>query len=449
MNGHPTREDLERFVQGCLPSPEMQSVSNHLLDCGPCQKALAGMLAPEAIAPRRETYDCVFDRVFQRMAEREAQLARDQAAARPLLDELMAQTVSARRHLLVANSPRFHNPFLGDLLIEKAREAAFQDASQSLDFARLAVTIAEGARAGSCHSQEVCDGLWCRAMAQLANALRIGGRHADAGKVFLLVEELLGQEGRIGLQDVARVLDLRASLHRDLREFDAAGRLLDRVITIYQRLGHWNLLGRALMQRSAIFGETGELDPEIRMLRRALDLIDPQEEPRSFLVARYNLIVSLNQTGRSREAFALLFHTRPLFLKMGDRLSLLRLRWLEGLVAMGLGRLEQAEVAYREVRDAYLQLSLDYDAAMVSLELASIYVRQGRTEDVRQVAEEMLLVFSSREIHREAHQALAYLHGAACLERVGIALVQEVSDFLKEARSNPGARFMPRTPLPC
>ena len=185
------------------------------------------------------------------------------------------------------------------------------------------------------------------------------------------------------------------------------------------------------------------------MLRRALDLLDPNEEPRSFLVARHNLIFALNQSGRSREAFALLFHTRPLYFKTGDRLSLLRLRWLEGIVAVGLGRLEQAEVAFREVRDAYVQLALDWDAAMVSLDLTGVYVRQGRSADVLHLAEEMLAVFGARGIHREALQALAYFSSAARLEGVGISLIQEVSDFMKEVRANPDLRFAPRAYLPC
>ncbi len=396
-----------------------------------------------------DTYDSIFDRVFRRIAEREAGISRDQSAAGPLLDELMAQTMPARRLLLVTNSPRFHNPFLCELLLKKACEAAFQDATEGLDLARLALAIAESLGNESCGSAEVRDGLWCRASAQLANALRIAGRHAEAERVFRPIEELIQEEGRIGLQDLARVLDLRSSLHRDLRQFEPAACLLDRVIAIYQSLGTWNLLGRALLQRSAICGEVGDLETEMKLLRRALDLIDPNEEPRNFLVARHNLIVALSQSGRSREAFALLFHTRPLYFKMGDRLSLLRLRLLEGSVAVGLGRLEQAEVAFREVRDAYIQLGLDWDAALVSLELTGLYVRQGRTADVLHLAEEMLAVFGASDIHREALRALSYLSSAAHLEEVEIALVQEVSDFMKELRTNPSLRFTPRTSLPC
>lgn len=396
-----------------------------------------------------DTYDQVFDRVFSHILDREEEIPRARAVAPRLLDELMGQTLPARRLLLVANSPRFHNPFLCELLLEKGREAAFQGPDEALDLARLAVTLAENLTPESCGSTEVRDGLWCKASAQVANAHRIGGRHDEAEQIFLQLAPLLQEEGRIGLQDLARILNLRASLHRDLRQFDAAAQLLDRVVGIYQKLGQWSLLGSALMQRSAICGEVGDLETEMSLLRRALDLLDPNEEPRNFLIARHNLILALNQSGRSREAFALLFHTRPLYFKVGGRMSLLRLRWLEGLVAVGLGRLEHAEVAFREVRDAYIELSLDYDAAMVSLELASIYVRQSRSGDLLRLAEEMHGVFTARDIHREALQALAYFCSAARMEGVGMALVQDISEFLKKARYNPDLQFFPPASLPC
>lgn len=450
---HPTRETLELFVNGRLSATEMQSISRHILEgCTACRAAASTMwqtgeppVLPEKLErpEKPDGYDDVFDRVFRRIVEREAGVPREQAVARQLLEELKAQRVPARQLMIVANSPRFHNPLLCGLLIDESRVVGFENPSGAIHTARLAVAISETLTAEDCGGSEAREGLWCRATAQLANALRVNNQHDEAQRTFLPVEELIREEGRIGLPDLAWVLDLRASLHRDLRQFDLASRLLERVILIHQKLGQWNLLGRALLQRSAICGETGDLEAEMALLRRSLDLLDPQDDPRTFLVARHNLITALNQSGRSREAFALLFHTRPLYLRMGDRMTLLRLRWIEGAVALGLGRLEQAEVAFREVRDAYIDLSLDYDAAVVSLELASVYVRQGRAGDLRRLAQEMLVVFTAREIHREALQALSFFCGAARLEGVGMTLVREISDFLKQARNNPDLRFVP------
>src|SRR5262249_29690509 len=158
--------------------------------------------------------------------------------------------------------------------------------------------------------------------------------------------------------------------------------------------------------KATVLLHAGDAKGSMALLRRALELIDPHEDPRWFLIVRHNLILALVEDDQPREAFALLFHTRPLYLKMGDRMHLLRLRWVEGRVAQGLERLAQAEAAFREVRDAFVELGLRYDAAAASLDLASVLARQGRTRQMRELAQEVLVLFESGQIHREAMAAL-------------------------------------------
>lgn len=450
---HPTRETLERFLLGQLPASEMRLVSQHLLvGCRDCRQiagddwALNGDEAAENVESRQgvpDLYDRVFDRVLQRVSVKEALIARERMAARTLYEELMQHPVR-RQLLLVSNSARFRNPALCEILLEGSQEAAFQtDMVLSIHLARLAIALVETLTEEGCGSAEVRNGLLMRAWAQLGNVYRLNGDHAAAEEAFQTVHAFLYDEGPIGLLDTARVLDLEASLRRDQRRFGEAMDLLDRVVAIYQQLGQRSLLGRALKQKSLVCGEAGDLESEMDLLKQALEHIDPVEEPRTFLYARHNLIIALYQSGRPFEAFTLLFHTRPLYLKMGDRMTLLRLRWVEGMVATGLDRMEQAEVAFREVRDAFVELDLDYDAALVSLDLASVYALQGRSEDLRRLAEEMLLIFTSRNIPREAFGALLFFCEAARLKRAEAAVVHEVAEFLRQARGNPDLRFTP------
>jgi tetratricopeptide (TPR) repeat protein len=464
MGEHISREALQSFSRGELARQETRVVLRHLLTgCAECRGALALMPAmsgrwgpgpeadPEPAAPEpalpaekeRDAYDEVIDRVFRRVAEVHAEVARQGAEAASLCEELLRHP-PARQQLLVANSPRFHSRALCEHLVEKSHEAGFQDPARAVEIARLAVSVARllGDRA------EVPEGERCiaprnleaRAWAQLGNALRVRSDHEGAGQAFETARSLLDDDGA-GLLDRARVLDLEASLRRDQGRYAEAFQLLDRVVAIYQKLGQWHLLGRALAQKSMVCDEVGDVETEMALLRRALDLLDPQEEPRMFLAARHNLILALNQSGRHREAFSLLFHTRPLYLQGGDRMNLLRLRWLEGSVALGLARVEQAEVAFREVREAFVELDLAYDAALVSLDLAIVYAQQGRTADMRRLAQEMHAIFQSRSIHREAMAALLIFHRVAEMEQAGVGLVREIAEFLKRARNNPELRF--------
>lgn len=387
--------------------------------------------------PGRDSYDEAIDRVFRTILAREVDVARERSRGRELFEEL-ANHPPTRQNLLVSNSSRFRNRALGEILLEQALEAGFSDPARAAELARLAVTLADllAEEGGG----ERIDGLRARSWAHLGNVLRIRADHAGAERAFEIATGLL-ESGRVSPLETARVLDLHASLKRDQRRFGEAAILMDQVISLYRKLGQKALLGRSLKQKSMISGEAGDLEGEIALLRRALELLSPEAEPRTFLAARHNLISALCEVGRPREAFALLFHTRPLYLKQGDRLNLLRLRWLEGTVALGLQRHEQAAVAFHEVREAFLELGLDYDAALASLDLTEVYAIQGRTADVRRLAEEMLEVFQSRNIHREALGALSVLQQAARLEKAGIVLVRAIARFMKEARTRPDLRF--------
>ncbi|HVT57404.1 MAG TPA: tetratricopeptide repeat protein [Thermoanaerobaculia bacterium] len=500
---HPTPEVIHQFTEGRLTSRDMRRVLRHLLGrCPLCQEAarqswnfsvepgdgdwrqgMAPAPAREAVddAPTadslggagRETlamavaaassarrdapddpagsrideaaYDQVLDRVFSRVAAKEATVADERARGLELFEELMEHP-PAHQQLLVRNSARFGDRMLCENLINACHEQGFREPARAIELGRLAVAVASmlgGDPRDGDPGGEQLQNLKARAWAQLGNAQRINHDLVGAERGFAAAEELLGEGGRAGLLDRARVFDLKASLRKDQRQFAEACHLLDRVIVIYRKLGQWNLLGRALNQKATVLNEAGDAQQAMSLLRRALDLLDPHEDPRLFLTVRHNLIFTLNVCGRSREAFALLFHTRPLYLKMGDRMNLLRLRWLEGCVSQGLGRLDQAEAAFREVRDAYFELQLDYDAALVALDLAGVYAQQGRTVELRRLAEEMLAIFESRQFHVDAMAALLVFCNAARIEKASAGLVQDVAAFLKSARNNPGLRFTP------
>jgi tetratricopeptide (TPR) repeat protein len=449
---HPTPEALEQFVLGQLAVQEMREIARHLLTgCRQCHEATASLWeSPEETedlldlaTTEEETeeggYDAVLDRVFERMAGTEAAIAEQRAVGDRLFDELM-QTPAERRHLLVSNSHRFRNRMLCDRLIEASHEAGFEDPRSAITIAQLATQVANRLRPEECGGEEALDSLQARAWAHLGNAFRVSFDLPNAERAFARAESLL-EEGCIALLDRARVLALLASLRKAQRRFAEASELFDRIAIVYKKLGQWSLLGRTLLQKALVCDESGDLEGEMKLLRRALDLIDPQADPRVFLAARHNLIHALHESGRSREAFALLFHTRPLYLKAGDRMNLLRLRWLEGHVAVGLHRIEQAEAAFREVREAFIETGLIYDTAQVSLDLAGVYAVQGRPGDIRRIAEETLAMFQAHSTHREALAALLAFSSAARLDQAGIELVREIAEFLKRARNNPDLPF--------
>jgi tetratricopeptide (TPR) repeat protein len=447
---HPTPHRLEEFMLGELCPAEMREVARHLLaGCSRCQEVTSSLWEPavvevvaedpqvaagEATGDLQDGYDTVLDRVFERVIATEAQFAEQRSISRRLYEELL-QCPAERRHLLLANSQRFRSRMLCERLIEGSSEACFEEPRRAVELGRLAVLAADQLTVEECGGDEGLAGLRTRAWAHLGNAFRIQVDLASSETAFTRAEALLN-EGPVTLLEKAKVLSLLASWRKEQQRFGESTQILDRVAGIYKKLGQWNLLGRTLLQKATICGEAGDGEGEMKLLRRALDLIDPQADPRVFLAARHNLIMALHESGRIREAFALLYHTRPLYLQAGDRMNLLKLRWLEGFVAFGLKRIEQAEAAFREVRDCFRDLGLDYDAALASLDLAGVYILQGRSTDVNRIAEETLATFQSYNTHREAIAALLVFSNAARMNQAGLDLVREVSNLLKRTRNH-------------
>jgi tetratricopeptide (TPR) repeat protein len=452
---HPSREILERFLLAQLPASETRRVLRHLLaGCSRCQEAASRLwelsseveaqTLPRAASSLDAAYDEVLDRVFKRVEAKEVALERERAQASVVCGELLRHP-PMRQHLLVNNSARFRSRAICEHLLEQSQEAGFQVPARALELAEVAVDVGERLEPLEEEEavREALSNLRARAWAQLANARRINSDHAGADLAFERAESLLSDPDGVGLLDKARIFDLKASLRRDQRRLPEAFELMDAVIAIYRNLGQTRLLGRALAQKAVVVMEANDGEAAISLLHRALELLDPNDDPRMFLAARHNLIYCLNASGRPREAFALLFHSRPYYLQAGDRMNLLRLRWVEGQVAAGLGRSEQAEVAFREVRGAFMELGLVYDAALATLDLAGLYAEQGRTADVQRLTEEILGVFRERGVHREAIAAVLVLHEAAQQEQARLALVREVTGFLRRARNNPDLRFTP------
>jgi hypothetical protein len=75
--------------------------------------------------------------------------------------------------------------------------------------------------------------------------------------------------------------------------------------------------------------------------------------------------------------------------------------------------------------------------ASVSLELAALYLRQGRTAEMKQLAAEMVPIFESRDVHREAIAALMLFKKAVDMETVSVRLVEEVADLVRRSKSRP------------
>ncbi len=124
---------------------------------------------------------------------------------------------------------------------------------------------------------------------------------------------------------------------------------------------------------------------------------------------------------------------------ISNAVDLTRFKWLEGQIAVDSEQLIDAEEAFLEVKRFFVDKGMAHDVALVSLDLALVYLRQGRLGELKALASEMLTIFSSLKIHQETLAALAFCRKALEVEKMTVAFVNELGTRLETARER--ARF--------
>jgi tetratricopeptide (TPR) repeat protein len=192
-----------------------------------------------------------------------------------------------------------------------------------------------------------------------------------------------------------------------------------------------------------VLEQAGDAAAALEVLAAAAPLVDAGGEPRDRWVLGINLLVNLCHLGRHGEAAARLPALAAQTRELGNRLDELRVQWLGGRVAAGLGRRDEARTAFEKVLRGFEEVANGYDAALVGLELAVLQLEAGRTAEVRALAEKMVWIFRSRQVHREALAALTLFRQAAEREQATAGLARRVLAFLEQARHDPDLRFSP------
>ena len=181
----------------------------------------------------------------------------------------------------------------------------------------------------------------------------------------------------------------------------------------------------------------------IASLRQGVRFIDAKRDPRLVLVAKHNLVHHLYDIGRYHQAMAMVPETRALHQKTGNQLDLVRFQWLVGQILRDSGDLEGSERELGQVKEFFVQKRIAHDSALVSLDLALIYLRQRRTAELKELANEMLTIFHALRINREAIAALVLFQKAVEFENVSLGLVRDLAAYLKASRLDPRLPFRP------
>jgi tetratricopeptide (TPR) repeat protein len=433
---HLNGASLERLLAQDRTEDENRSLLHLIAVCPECRKAggyLLDLHRTGALPPLFGPLD--------------VSLARSRAEA-PRLWKILARHPHERRLALTRATRRFASWGLCELLCKESRKAAVDEPARSAELAELAVLVADSLEDGSPFETSWIYQLRAFSWAHLGNARRVCGDLRGADEAFSMSDpwwEAGDEATGDALGYGPDILALKAPLRSDQRRFPEALTLLDRALAGYlqgdpeHRDQH--LAGRVLVKKAYVLTQMREPEQSILSLREAEELVDPDRDPRLFLCLRHNLLDNLASAGRFAEARELLPEVEALCRSAGSRLDEVRLRWVAGRIAAGLGDRSGARRSFGDARREFAARGMAYDAALVSLELAVLLIEQGETAEVRELAEEMAEIFRARDVHRETLAALAVFQAAAALDAASADLARDLAAYLTRARLEPGLRF--------
>jgi len=460
---HPSDSMLEEILLSL--HGEKHRLFSHLASCPSCRsrvgamsgkfscltdllKGLSGALSTGGLRLSRSgpggpadsaDYGPAIARSEKKYLERARELHRERTEAPGLLADLLAHN-QERRMLLLANSSRYQTWGLLERMLDESWECRGSSRVQARELVGLAIHLAPYLDT-SYYQREIVEDLQARAWSYMANLRRIAADLDGAEEAFQVAYTHLKSGTREPLER-AFFLDLKASLRGAQQRSPEAQKLLRRAIDIFLCNADGHRAGKSLLSLSLILSRAGETEQAIAVLHRSLSLIDPAQDERLLLIAWHNLIGYVATLGRFIEAQGLYRKARPLYRKYAEDCEFgPRRLWLKGRIARGLGQHLEAEALLVAARERFLAEEIPYDAAAVSLDLAVLYAEQKRTAELKQLAAEILPIFSTWKIHRQALAALMFFKQAVDAEQLTVQAAMGLAQFLRRAEVDPSLKF--------
>lgn len=430
---HLNRQLLASIFRGERSASELlPAVMAHLsILCPRCRTELEAWHR-QSVRGESDPYGAAFDRVCAAIQARVPQLERERQRAEQGAASLLELPAADRLPAVQDDPQRYRGPALAQRLIAASLSRLPADAQGACNLAQLATAVLHQTPPGA-H----VTALYARALAHMANALKAQGRLQEADAHFRHARFVLRFEKDGDPLLSAELDELEGSLRRHQRRLDEARHLLRQAVEAYRMQRQHVEAARALLSLGMVHREADELEAGLEVTRQALELIRPEEEPRLCLVAWHNLADGLCDQGRCEQAAQILETHRALYERFPDPWTQLRLAWLEARIAQGLGDEAGAERRFLEIRQGFLERGNRFDAALAALELAALYLEQGRDAELQGLAAELVGVFQEHEVHREALAALLLFESAVSRRTLTKELIRSLARTLEQAHLSP------------
>jgi len=463
---HPTVEDFEGFLRrpgsplrlgissteanrgvSARETDRNRRVMRHLLaECGECHSRLSAMgwdrgrldrlfrLPAEEEQERESVAGYDYSRAFNNTEQALSTFFAEGRQAESAPEELMAELAPLpleEQSRWVASYSRFANPQLVKRLVDASHASRYENPARMLHLSHLAHLAAEACTVVMAGSTARLADTRAQAWRQYGNALRVAGRLREAEEAFARAHKLCA-EGTGDPPLRAKLYEQTASLRYFQRRFDQAIEMADEAGRIYRELGETQAQANTLVLKAIALLYSGEAEAAVRVLNRAIPLTDQERDPHLLLAACHNLIRCYIDLERPEQALSIYFEARDLYKEFNDSLISLRAGWQEGQLLRDLGHLGAAEEALLRARQGFIERDLFYEAAVVSLDVAAVYLKLGRAESLQQTVEQMVPIFTNLGVDREALAALLQLQQVSHQSRQAFELIRFLNSRLEQ-----------------
>lgn len=411
MGRHLTAEEiLTLLVLGKAQPSTIEKLLEHLLgSCEICRErteTVSALLAGIAVSDNPRGH------VVANMRSRALLLRKLQVVGGVEFRELMALSPEKRRQRINRAFTRFRNPALVDLVVEESKRVVVQDPFDAVALAECAHDLALRLSIDELGRTWVMTCV-ARANAHIGNTLRATGDLKRAEQVLSLALSMFDEDGNGDPLVEAELMGLLGSLKSDQRKFVAAESYLNMAEGIYDACEEPILSARVLVKKGVVLFDSCEPERAIAAVTQALQVLSPLSDQRLYLTAKHNLTDYLQEVGRYSDAWRSMEDLAPLYDQYPDNWTQNRRAWVAGKIARGLGDRPKAETLFSGVRSSFMAEGLGLHAALAGLDLARLYVEDGKREEVKRLVEEMTPIFAAQDCHREAATATRLLQEVA------------------------------------
>jgi tetratricopeptide (TPR) repeat protein len=271
-----------------------------------------------------------------------------------------------------------------------------------LEFAKLACVLAEAiGRKGAVGKdyEDACGQAW----SQLGNANKVVARFRAAETAFDRAK-LHFDKGSGAPDLIATFWEMFAGLRRSQRRFAEAADSLRQAQEYRERDGKIEDLAKCFICQAINYSYMPDPERAVERAQLAVRLLPGDADQKLIYSAVHALVFNLVDAGRSPEAAECLAEAEDLLDLQREPLLEAKRIWLRGHLDVGLG-LPTAEVHFKRAARVFERHGMLYEQGMVLLELALFYAVSNRDDELSATLGEILPVFKTLRIRREAMMA--------------------------------------------